>query len=65
MSWSLMRLSGIAQNIAHTAVALDPSIAVFNADATLGELGIELFLSGSQFIFGCAFLLAFAFAHEW
>lgn len=54
-------LAGIAQHLAHTAVALDAGIAVFNADATLRELSSERFLVRSQFIFGFAFLFAFAF----
>ena len=54
-------LAGIAENISDTAVPLEASIAVFNADPSFGECGIGLFLLLGQFVFGFTFLFAFAF----
>src|SRR5437588_19000 len=56
-------LASIAENISNTAVALEASIAMFNADPGFGEEGIGLFLLLGQFVFGLPFLFAFPF--EW
>src|SRR5436190_5038345 len=56
-------LARIAENISDTAVALEPSIAMLNADPSLREDSIGLFLFRSQFVF--SFTLFFAFSFEW
>ena len=54
-------LASISQDLGHTAVALETSIAVFNADAGLSESSVVLFLCRSQFLPGFPLLFALAF----
>src|SRR6266699_5126377 len=54
-------LAGVSQDLGHTAVALETSIAVFNADAGLSESSVVLFLRWGQFVSGFSLLFALAF----
>src|SRR5947209_2243860 len=54
-------LASISQDLGHTAVALETSIAVFNADAGLSESSVVLFLRWGQFVSGFSLLFALAF----
>src|SRR5437588_2001992 len=54
-------LAGISQDLGHTAVALETSIAVFNADTRFGQSSVVLFLCWGQFLSGFSLLFALAF----
>ena len=45
-------LAGISQDLGHAAVALETSIAVFNADARFGQSFVVLFLCWGEFLLG-------------
>ena len=54
-------LAGISQDLGHTAVALETSIAVFNADTRFGQSSVVLVLCWSQLRSGFPLLCALAF----